>query len=95
MPDTIITCKDFLEAVEKNLYGFNWTCPKGGDTCQYKHCLPVGYVLDKKKGGDSDDEEDKRHLEEIIEEERSKLKYSECTPVTAETFAAWKERRAK
>lgn len=26
-PDTIITCRDFLDAVEKNLYGFNWVCP--------------------------------------------------------------------
>lgn len=33
MPDTIITCRDFLEAVEKNLYGFNWTCPTAGDNC--------------------------------------------------------------
>ena len=40
MPDTIITCKDFLQAVEKNLYGFNWVCPNGGEKCIYRHCLP-------------------------------------------------------
>ena len=33
-------------------------------------------------------------LEEIIEEERAKLKASEGTPVTKESFFAWKERRA-
>ena len=33
VPDTIITCRDFIEAVEKNLYGFNWMCPNGGDNC--------------------------------------------------------------
>ena len=33
MPDTIITCKNFIEAVEKNLYGFNWVCPSGGENC--------------------------------------------------------------
>ena len=49
-PDTIITCRDFLEAVEKNLYGFNWTCPNGGDNCQYRHMLPMGYVLNRDKG---------------------------------------------
>lgn len=45
VPDTIITCKDFIEAVEKNLYGFNWVCPNKGDECQYRHMLPTGYVL--------------------------------------------------
>jgi len=30
-PDTIITCKSFVEAVEKDLYGFNWVCPNMGD----------------------------------------------------------------
>ena len=33
VPDTIITCRDFLEAVEKQLYGFNWVCPNAGDAC--------------------------------------------------------------
>ena len=39
-PDTIITCRDFIDAVERNLYGFNWTCPNGGDQCTYAHRLP-------------------------------------------------------
>ena len=45
MPDSIITCKQFLEAVEKNLYGFNWVCPNGGEKCIYRHMLPFGFVL--------------------------------------------------
>jgi hypothetical protein len=45
VPDTIITCKSFIDAVEKNLYGFNWVCPDGGDECKYRHMLPAGYVL--------------------------------------------------
>ena len=31
--DTIITCKNFIDAVEKDLYGFNWVCPNNGDNC--------------------------------------------------------------
>ena len=40
VPDTIITCKHFVEAVEKDLYGFNWHCPNNGDDCNYMHRLP-------------------------------------------------------
>ena len=42
---TEITCQYFLEAVEKNLYGWLWECPNGGDKCVYTHALPPGYVL--------------------------------------------------
>lgn len=45
MPDTIITCKHFITAVETSMYGFNWVCPNNGDDCQYRHMLPQGYVL--------------------------------------------------
>ena len=96
-PDTIITCRDFLEAVEKELYGFNWTCPNAGDNCTYLHRLPEGYVLnrDKKKDGEeSSDDEDKQTLEELIEEERANLNYADLTPVTLETFNQWKIDRA-
>ena len=47
--DTIITCKFFLDAVENELYGFRWECPNRGDKCQYRHCLPEGYVVLSKK----------------------------------------------
>ena len=96
MPDTIITCKDFIEALEKNLYGFNWVCPNGGENCQYRHMLPAGYILKRDKGAakqESDDEEDKLTMEEQIEEERRQLT-GELTPVTLESFNAWKERKA-
>ena len=45
-----IICKHFLDAVEKNKYGWNWTCANGGDSCKYKHCLPPGYVLNRDGG---------------------------------------------
>ena len=72
MPDTIITCRDFIEAVEKNTYGFNWVCPNGGENCQYRHMLPPGYVINRNKGAaaaaeESDDGEEKLTMEEEIE----------------------------
>jgi len=65
-PDTIITCRDFLQAVEDNLYGFNWVCPVAGDKCTYLHRLPEGYVVnrDKKAAGDESSDEEKMTLEE-------------------------------
>lgn len=86
---TTIICKYFLEAVEKSLYGWFWSCPNG-EKCIYRHALPPGYVLkkDKKK----DDKEDKISLEELIESERAGLG-SETTKVTLETFLAWKKRK--
>lgn len=45
-----IVCKFFMEAVEKNKYGWNWTCSNGGDACKYKHCLPPGYILNRDGG---------------------------------------------
>ena len=97
VPDTIITCRDFIDAVERNLYGFNWQCPNGGDNCTYRHMLPQGYVLnrDKKAGGqDEESEEEEMTLEEKIEEERAALPSDGLTPVTLETFTKWKADRA-
>ena len=95
MPDTIITCKHFIEAVERDLYGFNWVCPAKGDDCGYRHMLPQGYVLDRdSKKGPGEEVDDEMTLEERIEEDRANLKSDECTPVTAETFAKWKVDRA-
>eukprot|EP01051_Picozoa_sp_SAG22_P011787 SAG22_NODE_1165_length_5292_cov_9.601964_2_plen_429_part_00 len=95
---TDIVCKHFLNAVEMGLYGWFWKCPDDelfqetgkGNACKYQHCLPVGFVLKKKKTGDEDDEEDEGPtLEEIIEEKRAALS-AEGTPVTLETFNTWK-----
>ena len=46
---TNIICKHFLEALEKQQYGWFWSCPNGGDTCKYRHALPPGYVLKRDK----------------------------------------------
>lgn len=100
MPDTIITCLHFLEAVEEDKYGWRWECPQGGIKCQYRHQLPEGYQLLTKKEREANkkakDEADKnsKTIEEQIEEERAALKSDGLTPVTKESFFAWKERRA-
>lgn len=92
---TDIVCKHFLNAVEKGLYGWFWKCPNGADKCMYKHNLPPGYVLKKKKGEEDEEEEDQGpSLEEIIEQQRAKLT-AEGTPVTLESFTAWKAKKDK
>jgi hypothetical protein len=85
--------------VEKNLYGWLWECPNGGDKCVYTHALPPGYVLerDKKELAKAalEDDEDELTLEEKIEEERAALPSTGLTPVTLETFMDWKKRKAE
>ena len=82
---TEIVCKHFLDAIEKKTYGWFWECPNGGDKCQYRHCLPAGYVLkseaaeQKKKEGIP--------IEEQIEERRLELKTR--TPVTLDRLKEW------
>lgn len=92
--DTIITCKDFINAVENDKYGFNWVCPNGADACIYMHRLPQGYVL-QKDSGPPDSDDDEMTFEEKIEEQRAALEYDKCTRVTFETFTKWKEDKAK
>lgn len=82
-------CKFFLDAVEHNKYGWRWVCPNGME-CQYRHCLPPGYVL-KREGPIVP--VDTKPLEEKLEEERAKLKGG--TPVTLERFLKWKEDKKK
>lgn len=98
VPDTIITCRNFIEAVEKELYGFNWVCPNNGDDCNYMHRLPQGYVLVRdrkvKMPGDEDSDEEMT-LEEKIEKERQELPSEGLIPVTLETFMKWKADRAE
>ncbi len=53
MPDTIITCLHFLEAIEDEKYGWKWECPQGNQKCQYRHMLPEGYLLTSKKERDA------------------------------------------
>lgn len=89
----------FIEAVEKNVYGWKWECPVGGPKCLYTHALPPGYVLERDKKDDlaklRGEDEDEMTLEEIIEEERSKLPTEGLTPVTKESLMAWKKRKAE
>jgi hypothetical protein len=94
IPDTIITCQQFVKAVEKDLYGFKWVCPNNGDDCNYMHRLPHGYILtrDTKKPGEEDGDE--MTLEEKIEEERRALPNEGLIPVTFETFTQWKKDKA-
>ena len=58
-------CKYFLEAVEKGLYGWFWSCPNG-PKCIYRHALPPGFVLKKKQEKES---KEQISFEEFIETE--------------------------
>ncbi|XP_046859079.1 zinc finger CCCH domain-containing protein 15-like [Xenia sp. Carnegie-2017] len=88
---TDIVCKYFLEAIDKALYGWFWTCPNG-NKCIYRHALPPGFVLKKKE--QKNKEKDEISLEELIEEERGKLG-TNLTKITLETFTTWKKRKLK
>jgi hypothetical protein len=63
--------------------------------------LPEGYIVTSKKEREKDRkaremaEDDIETLEEKIEKERAALPSEGLTPVTKESFFAWKERRAK
>jgi len=88
-PKTDIICKYFLEAIDKNLYGWFWTCPNG-EKCIYKHALPPGFVLKRKETAKV--EQDEISIEELIEKERASLG-SNLTPINLETFMAWKKKK--
>ena len=84
---TDIICQHFLDAVEKNLYGWLWECPNNGEKCIYTHALPAGYVLNREKKEQerallAGDDSDEQTLEEKIEEERAALPNEGLTPVT-------------
>ena len=88
---TEIVCKYFLEAIENKKYGWFWECPNGGDSCKYRHALPPGFVLKSQMAKKPEDAADQITLEEFLETERHAIK--KVTPVTAESFAAWKKQR--
>ncbi|XP_033628852.1 zinc finger CCCH domain-containing protein 15-like [Asterias rubens] len=92
-PKTDKVCKFFIQAIEECKYGWFWVCPNGGDKCMYRHALPVGFVLkSQKKKQDEQQEEQKITIEELIEQERSKLG-AQQTKITLETFLAWKRKK--
>eukprot|EP00850_Spirogloea_muscicola_P004933 SM000022S07147 [mRNA] locus=s22:235633:238596:+ [translate_table: standard] len=88
---TDIVCKHFLEAVEKKQYGWFWSCPNGGKDCMYRHALPPGYILKSQMKALLEEESNKLSIEEEIEEQRHKTTGS--TPLNAETFAEWKNKK--
>jgi len=98
---TDIVCKFFLDAIEKELYGWFWTCPNGGSTCKYRHALPPGFVFKTKRQREEEQaaklagEQEDVDIGELIEIERAKLPNTGLTKVTADTFKSWKEARDK
>ncbi|KAI9439675.1 hypothetical protein H4582DRAFT_1942144 [Lactarius indigo] len=86
---TDIVCKFFIEAVETQKFGWFWQCPNG-ESCQYRHALPPGFVLkSQRKALEEAERANTISLEEFLEVERHKLGPN-LTPVTRETFAKWK-----
>ncbi|KAH7040132.1 uncharacterized protein B0I36DRAFT_204819, partial [Microdochium trichocladiopsis] len=91
-------CKYFIEAIEDGKYGWFWTCPNGGNECKYRHALPPGFVLKTKEQRAAEkallDKSPLKTLtlEDFLETERHKLTGT-LTPVTVESFAAWKQQR--
>merc|ERR1712126_214576 len=92
--ETDIICKNFLEALENNKYGWFWECPNGGKSCKYKHALPKDFVLKKDKKR-MEKEKAEITIEELIEKERTQLDTSKLTKITLETFVAWKKKKLK
>lgn len=89
---TEIVCKFFLEAVEKKLYGWFWSCPNG-DKCMYRHALPPGFVLKSEmKTAAEANKGDTVSMEMLVERERASLGKN-TTKVTLESFLAWKKRK--
>lgn len=86
---TEIICKFFLDALERNKYGWFWECPNG-ERCIYRHALPPGFVLNKDKKKDEKKEE--ISIEDLVERERALLGHS-LTKITLESFMAWKKKK--
>ena len=62
--------------------------------CIYRHCLPVGYII-KAKNKDEKKEKIESHIEEEIDDIRSKLNVEKGTKMTKDLFLSWKEERKK
>jgi hypothetical protein len=81
-----------LEAVEKKLYGWFWSCPNG-EKCMYRHALPPGFVLKSElKEMEANKLSNELSLEMLVEKERASLGKN-VTKVTLESFLAWKKRK--
>jgi len=89
-------CKHFLDAVEKDKFGWFWECPNGGTKCTFRHALPEGFVLDKDKRNKDKEKKEEISLEDLIERERAALgDMSQLTRVTLDSFLKWKKRKLK
>jgi len=89
---TDIVCKYFIQAIESEKFGWFWECPNG-ESCQYRHALPPGFMLkSQRKAAEDAEKANTISLEEFLEVERHKLG-TNLTPVTPETFAKWKQTR--
>ena len=67
-------CKYFLDAIEREQYGWFWACPNGGKECKYRHALPPGFVFKTRRERELDkllemNKEDAATIETIIDEE--------------------------
>ena len=81
-----------MEAVEKKLYGWFWSCPNG-EKCMYRHALPPGFVLKSElKEMEANKLSNELSLEMLVEKERASLGKN-VTKVTLESFLAWKKRK--
>ena len=88
-------CKHFLDAVERQIYGWNWVCPNGYN-CIHKHCLPEGYQLQRDKVIEKVEKITDEQVIEEIDNKREKMNHKDLTPVTEELFFAWlKKRKAR
>jgi hypothetical protein len=71
---TEIVCKYFLDAIEKEIYGWFWKCPNGED-CKYRHALPPGFVYKSKEQREAEsasraaEAANAKTVEDLIEEE--------------------------
>ncbi|OCH88569.1 hypothetical protein OBBRIDRAFT_795108 [Obba rivulosa] len=89
---TDIVCKYFIQAIETEKFGWFWECPNG-ESCQYRHALPPGFMLkSQRKAAEDAEKANIISLEEFLEVERHKLG-TNLTPVTRESFAKWKQTR--
>lgn len=64
-----------------------------GTQCKYRHALPPGFILKTKAELRAEANKEVISIEEFLEKERHKLGKN-LTPVTVESFAAWKKTRA-
>lgn len=88
------TCPNYLAACKKREIGWGFKCPQEEKTgyCEFRHCLPPGYVIEEKKKVEVIDKDlDYVEIEEDIERRRNEI--TSGTPVNPTTFAEWKKKR--